>query len=207
MTALSLFSASPHLNKKTHRTASLNLHQLISHNTRSLCSETGISRGSAFSRNLLKHRLHTRNAPELAKSSAGMQSLDKKPKNMSDELEEIDKKDALWSVSDFFAAKDLLHEQRFHVSYWEGEDSWAQMLEGDRVFGCMWKRYPLPFVEESESHGLSELRDKFSCIEIISVHSLSDPELIFSSDLALRLFDEIFEFPVSAESIWFSTNG
>ena len=216
ITALSLFSAaylptaigtpSSITTTQSYRITPFNSHQLRPCNSRPLWGEQSISRGMAFSRNFLTHRLAVRSMLPPTNSSAEMQSLAKAPKNISDVLEGIDKKDVLWSVSDFFGVKNFLSEQQLSLSYWEGEENWAQILTDDKVWGYLWKRYPLLFVKESEAHRLKKLRDKFPYIEVVSVHNLYDSELIFSSELALRLFDESFEFPVSVEDIWFSTN-
>ena len=216
ITALYIFSAAylpaasgtpfPLTTTQSSRIASSNSRQLSPCNSRPLWREQSITRGMAFSRNFLTHRSAVRSVLPPTNSSAEMQSLAKAPKNISDVLEGIDKKDVLWSVSDFFGAKGFLSERQFYLSHWEGEENWAQISTDDKVLGYLWKRYPLLFVKESEVHRLKELRAKFPYIEIVSVHDLYDSELIFSSELALRLFDERFEFPVSVEDIWFSTN-
>lgn len=127
--------------------------------------------------------------------------------NITDKVTRAKEKDVLWRPSEFNSFLQWLNrDKQLTLSYWDDEENWASLLRGGVILGYIWNRYPLIFIDKSESNLISLINKSWAYIEIVPVSKLYHAELTLDEHKAIELFKVELDDVVSAEEIWFKTN-
>ena len=112
-----------------------------------------------------------------------------------------------WSVSSFFLVLNRLRGNGVEISFWDGEENWASILENQSTTGYIWSKHPLVVIEEGNKLNIRDHLSDFKFINYLEVGSISQ-DLYKISDRELACYvDGFVSFDsFTIEDMWFETN-
>lgn len=113
-----------------------------------------------------------------------------------------------WRERAFFNLIDFLTQKDFRVLYWEEDENWATIQDGqtENIVGYVWRLHPLVIVLESLKDCLLELTNQDDLICIL-VQSLTEKRFVLSIEVLKDYFENNMDFnSFSIEDLWQYSN-
>lgn len=128
-------------------------------------------------------------------------------KNVTEIFKKVVTSDINWTVSKFYLVIETLKNDKFNLSFWEGEENWASIYINNKVLGYVWKKHPLIVIEKEIAFQIKDSLEEIKGVYFIEVDSLSN-DLFKIEDEELKQYFENFnrlnQFTI--DDLWFYTN-
>lgn len=126
-------------------------------------------------------------------------------------LTEIFKKAILsnlnWSVSVFYYVLETLKANNVNLSFWEGEENWASILNNNKTVGYVWKKYPIIVLEKQVAPDIKDYLRNEDGIFYVEVASLDRDQFKIEDEEVEKYFENFNSFnSFTFEDLWFQTN-
>ncbi|SHF00705.1 hypothetical protein [Dysgonomonas macrotermitis] len=113
-----------------------------------------------------------------------------------------------WMINTFHAALFILEKNDINISFWEREENWASVIQGDRIAAYIWQKYPLILFEKNSYLNLPLLLKEYEVINYIEADNLNSSLFKINCKKTGDLLDA---YPLNLnsftlEDLWFRTN-
>lgn len=128
-------------------------------------------------------------------------------KNITEIIKKVISDKINWKHSIFYLVINLLKENNFEISFWDNEENWASIIEGEETKGYIWQKYPLIICEKNTLPKVLNLFKDLESIYYIEVNSLTKDLFKIDDEELYKYFDDDFKFEsFTMEDLWFYTN-
>ncbi|BAU56159.1 hypothetical protein MgSA37_04356 [Mucilaginibacter gotjawali] len=130
-------------------------------------------------------------------------------RNITKQIKKAISVNATWCISDFFYFIEMLKNNGFETSFWEGEENWAELLLNRGVVGYVWQKYPLIIIDERCTAEIKGSIDELKYIVVLESKDLTRQEFTIDTDeeITSRIGYRLDTKNFSANDFWFYTIG
>lgn len=103
-------------------------------------------------------------------------------RNLTQQFREALPNALLWRNRDFYEVMAVIFSTEFSLIFWEGQDNWAVIRDGETEVGYIWKKYPVIFVINEVAARITGSLKNRPYVAVVSTHDLSEKEFMMDED-------------------------